>query len=181
MKKHKVFISGPMRGYEKYNFPKFDKVEEKLRANGVECVNPGHISRKFKEKDVNSDVSVYNEMVRQQLEAEKTCNAILLLDGWERSKGVVEELRTALDLGMTIFLEKDIDLIGKNVAVAVEEIADEDWKTQSARKYSNIPKGSLVEVLRENYCNFYGGPWTEVKWNGNTYWTDPSNIAVVSR
>ena len=181
MKKYKVFISGPMRGYEKYNFSAFDKAEEMLSSRGIECVNPARISRKFKEEDIDNATGTCNEMVRQQQEAEKTCNAILLLDGWQKSKGVMLELKTAIDLDLEIFLEKDIDLIGKNVAVAVEEIADEDWKTQLARKYSNIPKGSLVEVLRENYCNFYGGPWTEVKWNGNTYWTDPSNIAVVQR
>ena len=26
-KDKKVFIAGPMRGYEKYNFPKFDRIE----------------------------------------------------------------------------------------------------------------------------------------------------------
>lgn len=32
--------------------------------------------------------------------------------------------------------------------VALEEFADEDWKTQAARKYPNIPKGSIVYVLQ---------------------------------
>ena len=61
-------------------------------------------------------------------------------------------------------------------AVALEELADEDWKTQAARKYPNIPKGSVVYVLQEDYYNWYGGPWTRVEWNGNWYWTSSSKI-----
>ncbi len=61
-------------------------------------------------------------------------------------------------------------------AIATEDISDEDWKTQLARKYPDIPKGSTVNVLQEDYYNFYGGPWTRVEWNGNWYWTSPGNI-----
>lgn len=61
-------------------------------------------------------------------------------------------------------------------AVALEELADEDWKTQAARKYPNIPKGSVVYVLQEDYYNWYGGPWTRVEWNGNLYWTSPNKL-----
>ena len=105
----KVFIAGPMRGYEKYNFPKFDKIEAVLKDHGIECVNPGRISRKFKEKDVNSDINVYNEMVRLQQEAERTCDTILLLDGWQWSKGAQLEVKTAAELGMQFLLESDIE------------------------------------------------------------------------
>lgn len=108
LKGKKVFIAGPMRGYEKYNFPKFDRIEKILKDNGIECVNPGRISRKFKEKDVNSDIAVYNEMVRLQQEAERTCDTILLLDGWQWSKGAALEVKTAAELGMQFLLESDL-------------------------------------------------------------------------
>ena len=104
----RIFIAGPMRGYEKYNFPKFDRIEKLLNDFGIDCVNPGRISRRFKEKDVNSDISVYNEMVRLQQEAERTCDSILLLDGWQWSKGVQLEVKTAAELGMQFLLESDI-------------------------------------------------------------------------
>jgi hypothetical protein len=61
-------------------------------------------------------------------------------------------------------------------AITTEKISNEDWKTQLTRKYPDIPKGSIVNVLQEDYYNFYGGPWTRVEWNGNWYWTSPSNI-----
>ena len=61
-------------------------------------------------------------------------------------------------------------------AIALKELADEDWKTQHARKYSNIPPGAEVEIIEENYDNFYGGPWTRVEWKDNLYWVDPEQL-----
>ena len=61
-------------------------------------------------------------------------------------------------------------------AIALKELADEDWKTQHARKYSNIPVGAEVEIIEENYDNFYGGPWTRVEWKDNWYWVDPKQL-----
>ena len=106
--KTRIFIAGPMRGYENYNFKKFDYTEEFLRRSGFDVVNPARISRKFKEFEVNSDIAVYNKMVDMQQDAERTCNAILLLDGWQWSKGVALEINTASELGMQFLLESDI-------------------------------------------------------------------------
>ena len=61
-------------------------------------------------------------------------------------------------------------------AIALKELADEDWKTQHARKYQNIPAGAEVEIIEENYDNFYGGPWTRVEWKDNLYWVDPKQL-----
>ena len=108
IKNLKIFIAGPMRGYLNYNFDKFDAYEKFFKDNGIECVNPGKISRKFKEDEVNNDINVYNEMVRLQQEAEKTCNAILLLDGWQWSKGVKLEVKTAAENDFQFLLEEDI-------------------------------------------------------------------------
>lgn len=108
IKKFKIFIAGPMRGYPNYNFDKFDRIEKLLKDNGIECVNPGRISRKFKEVEVNNDINVYNEMVRLQQEAQKTCNAILLLDGWQWSEGVKLEVKTAAENDFQFLLEEDI-------------------------------------------------------------------------
>ena len=111
IKKYKIFIAGPMRGYPNYNFDKFDRVEKLLKDNGIDCVNPGRISRKFKEIEVNNDINVYNEMVRLQQEAQKTCNAILLLDGWQWSKGVKLEVKTAIENDFQFLLEEDMDFL----------------------------------------------------------------------
>ena len=126
-------------------------------------------------------------MVEEQQTAEKTCSAILMLNGWEVSNGARLELDTALKNGLDVFQEKDIGLItglvsnpSAKLAVALREIYDEDWKTQSARKYQNIPAGVRVIVITENYVNLYGGPWTRVMWDGNMYWTKPNSIFILN-
>jgi hypothetical protein len=111
IKKFKIFIAGPMRGYPNYNFDKFDRFEKLLKDNGIDCVNPGRISRKFKETEVNNDINVYNEMVRLQQDAQRTCNAILLLNGWQWSKGVKLEVKTAAENDFQFLLEEDVDFL----------------------------------------------------------------------
>ena len=61
-------------------------------------------------------------------------------------------------------------------AIALEELADEDWKTQLARKYQNVPKDAVVSIVQEGMYNWYGGPWTRIEWNGNFYWVKPAAL-----
>lgn len=101
----KVFISGPMTGIEKYNFPKFLAMEEAIRKMGWKPVNPVHICRKYKEKDVLSSKKVFDKMIQEEMDALATCDTILLLKGWENSKGAKAEAKKALDLGLGIMTE----------------------------------------------------------------------------
>ena len=64
-------------------------------------------------------------------------------------------------------------------AIALEELFDEDWKTQAALKYPNVPEGSIVNVLQEDYYNWYGGPWAKVEWDGNWYWVEPNKLRKI--
>ena len=109
-KPKKVFLSGPMTGYPGYNFQRFNLAEKQLADAGIECVNPVHICKKYKEEHVLADKAIFDKMITEQQEAERTCDAILLLDGWQMSKGVRLELKTALEMGMQIFLEEDLDI-----------------------------------------------------------------------
>ena len=40
-------------------------------------------------------------------------------------------------------------------AVTLKTLADQDWKTQLARGYRNIPIDTLVDVVNEDFVNFY--------------------------
>ena len=53
-KPKKVFLSGPMTGYPGYNFQKFNNVEKELVDAGIECVNPVHICKKYKEDEMSN-------------------------------------------------------------------------------------------------------------------------------
>ena len=98
----RVFLSGPMTGIKDYNFPMFNHVAEVLRKCGYEVVNPVDICKKYKKERVLSDKAVFAAMIAEQQESERTCNALVLLPGWENSKGVRLELKTAIEQNMSI-------------------------------------------------------------------------------
>lgn len=56
----------------------------------------------------------------------------------------------------------------KNKARTLKELANEDYKTQIARGYKNIPKGAMVSVIDDNFNNLYGN-FCIVKYKDNTY------------
>ena len=97
-----------MTGYENFNFDQFNFIENVLNQYGIEVVNPVHICKKYKKEHVLNDKTVFDKMVAEQQEAERTCNAIMLLHGWQNSKGVRLELKTAADLDFEFFLDSDI-------------------------------------------------------------------------
>lgn len=65
--------------------------------------------------------------------------------------------------------------MSKVYAVTGRTLCDQDWKTQLAGKYPNIPANSIVEIIDDNYINFYG-TWVQVKWNNNTYYVDRNDL-----
>lgn len=104
---HKVFISGPMTGYKYHNYHYFNVIENFLHRAGYKCVNPAKIGEKYNPDEVDKNKQLYKEMEEEIQAAEKTCDIILLLPGWENSKGVRLELKTALELDMKIVLWKN--------------------------------------------------------------------------
>ena len=101
-KEHRIFISGPMTGYVLHNYPIFEQVEKCLKAAGYECVNPVSILSKYNPDKVDSDNALYCAILNEIREAERTCNVLLLLPGWEDSVGSRLELQTAIESKMKI-------------------------------------------------------------------------------
>ena len=60
----------------------------------------------------------------------------------------------------------------------LREIYDEDFMTQTALKYPNIPKGETVEYLGE-FRNFYGD-YVKVLWNNRQYNTTWNKLEVIN-
>lgn len=61
-------------------------------------------------------------------------------------------------------------------AIALKTLADQDWKTQLAQGYSNIPVDAIVEVTNEEFNNFYGS-WCEVFWNNHHYYVSKKDLS----
>ena len=89
MAKVKVFISGPITGYEDNNRAKFYEAERILRGLGFDVFNP--VWMDF------TDSWTHEEIMSVDLAALATCDAIYQLEGWEFSNGALEEFYFAID------------------------------------------------------------------------------------
>lgn len=91
----KLYLSGPISGHDlKERFEAFKKVEEKVKALGHEAVNPMVISPP--ELD-------YKDCMREDLKALLDCDGIVLMDGWQNSKGCIVEFYVASVCGIQVF------------------------------------------------------------------------------
>lgn len=107
-----IYLAGPMQGIPEFNFPRFNAVTKVLRLEGHNVFNPA-------QKDITrlgTDPSIGN--VTGSIEQAKTehkfslrealaedceyicleANCILMLPGWETSKGAMAEHRLATAL-----------------------------------------------------------------------------------
>ena len=110
----KVYLAGPMRGYENYNFDAFQGAARLLRRNGIEVVSPHEIDIKedmvvveydeagnFSSVEL-SDTFTVEAALRRDFRAITTVDAIVVLPGWENSAGAQAELFVARQIGLPV-------------------------------------------------------------------------------
>lgn len=90
------YLSGPMTGLPKFNYPYFNAVAQQLREDGFEIINP---AENFEGR---TDLP-REEYMAADIKHLMRCDAIILLDGWEASRGARLELEIAQELGLEIY------------------------------------------------------------------------------
>lgn len=109
MSMKRVYISGPMSGFADLNIPAFNAEAIRLRAMGLDVVNP---------VDLNPQpATCWEQCMRNDIAALMTCDTLALLSGWELSDGANLELHIAHRVGIRIVNAGDI------VNCQAEEIA----------------------------------------------------------
>lgn len=90
----RAYVAGPMTSIQDLNFPLFAQVTAALRQRGIDAVSPAEICP---DKGM-----AWHDCMRRDIAALVTCDAIVMLPGWENSKGATLERHIAERLGMTI-------------------------------------------------------------------------------
>lgn len=116
----KIYLAGPMRGYENFNFTAFDYAAEKLRSQGHEVFSPADNDRKrlgeLPPNPTGDETQLALETkftIREAMRDDtkwicEEAEAIALLPGWEKSSGATAETALAICLGLTrIILGKE--------------------------------------------------------------------------
>lgn len=100
----RVYIAGPMTGYPDLNFPAFHREAARLRSEGLEAINPA---------EINADPTAgWVDCMRADIRELVTCDAILMLPGWEKSRGATLEHHIAAALGMQVLRAEALAVAG---------------------------------------------------------------------
>lgn len=114
----KVYLAGPMRGYENFNFPAFMKAAAYLRSHGHEVFNPAEndIEKGYVTIDKGNIVScdipniMRNCIMDDLTYIGRHAEAVVLLPGWEASKGVAAEMALASFLNLIVWKLSDMNV-----------------------------------------------------------------------
>lgn len=88
----RVYIAGPMTGMPDYNYPAFNRAATDLLSFGHEPVNPAR-------RGVVEGWS-WSDYLRPAIRDLTTCDGVVLLPGWEASRGATLEAHIATALGI---------------------------------------------------------------------------------
>lgn len=113
------YVSGPMRGIPKFNFPMFDSCARWLRSRGWKAINPADHDREIDQfcevkpgfatgdESLNDDPNMHFQKLLgwdlQQISAHD-CDGIVMLPGWDRSSGATHERYVAEACGKQVWL-----------------------------------------------------------------------------
>lgn len=107
-KMSRVYIAGPMTGYPELNFPAFRAAAADYRRRGYFVINPAELNggdnepAKWAAMDASEKAAHYLRCLKVDINALTTCDTIVMLDGWTKSKGACLEHHIARELGFTV-------------------------------------------------------------------------------
>lgn len=110
-----IYVAGPMRGYENYNYDAFDQKSKVLKEKGWDVINPADMDREvsppsdsmtFDPNNNYEDQEYVREALRRDMVAIcEDCTAIYMMSGWEQSRGAKAEWHLAKAIGLDIHYE----------------------------------------------------------------------------
>jgi hypothetical protein len=101
----RVYISGPISGRKNGNREAFEEVAKRLRELGCDPVNPhrinpDHFGRECVGEDIGEAQHRYGCYLRADIRELVDCDAYVVLEGWNGSKGSQAEVAVAQVIGL---------------------------------------------------------------------------------
>lgn len=122
--KMKLYIAGPMRGIESFNFPAFDRARDWLVENGYTPVSPADLDRSvgIDEKTEQLPAGFLQFSLLRDASALSSCDGLVLLEGWENSTGCRFEVAAAMFLGLDVFVFDGDSIRNVDISMAATAI-----------------------------------------------------------
>lgn len=92
----RVYIAGPMTGLPAKNYPAFAAEAARLRALGHEVINPAEVNAGLEHEG-------WAACMKRDIPEMLKCDAVQLLPGWLKSRGVKVEVTLARALGIYVY------------------------------------------------------------------------------
>lgn len=94
----KIYIAGPMTGLPDFNYPAFHQVAATLRAAGYDVINPA--------ENPAPPCGSWQGYMCISVAQVASVDCLVMLPGWQQSRGAKIEHTLAADLGLKIFTMK---------------------------------------------------------------------------
>jgi nucleoside 2-deoxyribosyltransferase len=133
----RVYIAGPMSGIPLYNFPEFDRVAAEWRALGHDVASPADITRGLywerfgRQYNPATDRAEWGdeitcELFERDLAAVCQSDALVLLTGWNQSRGARMEITVACALGKAFYSASSSTPLTIEMATSVRSVCPAD-------------------------------------------------------
>ncbi len=99
----KIYLSGPMTGLPDFNRAAFADAAFKLRELGFEVINPHQLPEPVLTQDADYNWRQYLARDIEMLIRDNSIDGVVVLPGWENSRGSVLVLHVAQYLGMKVY------------------------------------------------------------------------------
>lgn len=114
-----LYVAGPMRGFDKWNFPAFRSACAYLRDIGYRVISPHELDEAigFTEDTETLPDGFMHGAMRRDLEALLEVKGVVVLPGWEQSTGTRFELSVAEMLGLHVYTYDPDGAFGNRLGV----------------------------------------------------------------
>lgn len=108
-----VYLAGPMRGHERFNFDAFESAASQLENKGIKVTSPHRMDLEIGFDPNNTSLEGFDvhDCVRRDVEAIISTEACVFLPGWENSIGAKAEKAIADWLDRPCFSFPDLSSI----------------------------------------------------------------------
>lgn len=111
----KVYLAGPMSGYEHYNAPAFREATVALRRQGFSVISPVELDEDegfnpYGKQGTETNAEDWSHFLSRDLTRflQADIDGVVCLPGWEKSRGANLEVHVARELGLPILLFPDL-------------------------------------------------------------------------
>lgn len=132
----KWYLAGPMTGIPHFNYPLFDSVAAELRASGYDITSPAEMDDpETRAEALASETGIHpggitngetwgDFLARDMKLIADTLGGIILLPGWERSKGARLETFVAIQCGYPIRFFREGQLVHAFHSILLARISE---------------------------------------------------------